>query len=83
VAVKAGAALQLESAVAAGAAQTKKMESEHTAVVADMQKKLATVQEKCERLVSGGMTFSPDTADTGKRTAGDVDPRNRLHPALR
>lgn len=60
----------------------KKIESEHTAIIADMSKKLAEAQTKCERLVSGGMTFSPD-ADKVKRTASDVDPRNRLHPALR
>jgi hypothetical protein len=65
------------------AAAVKTMKDEHAAVVADMQAKLATVQSKCERLVSGGMTFSPDTADKGLRTASDVDPRNRLHPALR
>ena len=60
-----------------------KIQSEHAAMLADMQEKLATAQTKCERLVSGGMTFSPESADKGNRTAGDVDPRNRLHPALR
>jgi hypothetical protein len=29
------------------------------------------------------MTFSPEKADKVGRTAGDVDPRNRLHPSLR
>ena len=60
-----------------------KKESEHAAIVADMKEKLATAQAKCERLVSGGMTFSPDTADKAGRTAHDVDPRNRLHASLR
>jgi ATP-dependent protease ClpP protease subunit len=64
-------------------AEMKRLESEHSAVVADMQTRLAAVQGKCERLVSGGMTFSPDTADKAGRTASDVDPRNRLHQSLR
>ena len=64
-------------------AAVQKLETEHSAMVADMSKKLATAQQKCERLVSGGMTFSPDTADKAGRTANDVDPRNRLHPSLR
>jgi hypothetical protein len=29
------------------------------------------------------MTFSPEKADKVERTSGDVDPRNRLHKALR
>lgn len=65
------------------AAAVQKIESEHAATLADMQAKLATAQAKCERLVNGGMAFSPDTADKAGRTACDVDPRNRLHPSLR
>ena len=73
----------LEDAAAGHVAAMKKIETEHFAIVADMSAKLAAAQQKCERLVSGGMTFSPDTADKAGRTAGDVDPRNRLHPSLR
>jgi ATP-dependent protease ClpP protease subunit len=74
---------QMTNAISEHAAKVKKMESEYSAVVADMSEKLATAQKKCERLVSGGMTFSPETADKVGRTARDVDPRNRLHPSLR
>jgi hypothetical protein len=63
--------------------ESKKIETEHAAIVADMRAKLAAVQAKCERLVGGGMSFSPDTGDKGKSTAGDVDPRKRLHQSLR
>jgi len=59
------------------------LQSQHAAVLADMTSKLATAQQKCERLVNGGLNFSPDPADKIGRTAGDVDPRNRLHPSLR
>jgi len=69
--------------IAAHAAAIAKKDSEHAATVAAMQVTLKSVQDKCERLVSGGMTFSPETADKVGRTARDVDPRNRLHPALR
>lgn len=65
------------------AEEIKKINSEHFAVLADMKVKLGTAQAKCERLVSGGMTFSPETADKVGRTASDVDPRNRLHRSLR
>lgn len=64
-------------------AEARKTTSEHTAALADMQKKLAEAQAQCERLVSGGMTFCPDTGDKGRRAAADVDPRNRLHASLR
>jgi hypothetical protein len=77
--LKADATAQIE----AHKSELSKLQSEHAAMLADMKEKLATAQAKCERLVSGGMTFSPDSADKGMRTAGDVDPRNRLHPALR
>jgi hypothetical protein len=77
--LKADATAQIE----AHKAELSKIQSEHAAMLADMKEKLATAQTKCERLVSGGMTFSPDSADKGMKTAGDVDPRNRLHPALR
>ena len=77
--LKADAGAQIE----AHKSELSKLQSEHAAMLADMKEKLATAQAKCERLVSGGMTFSPDSADKGMKTAGDVDPRNRLHPALR
>jgi hypothetical protein len=76
-------AKELTDVKAAHLAESKRIETEHAAIVADMSAKLATAQQKCERLVSGGMTFSPDTADKAGRTANDVDPRNRLHPSLR
>ena len=82
-AVNAASVAALAGARDAHAAVVLKIQSEHAAVVADMSEKLAAAQQKCERLVSGGMTFSPDTADKVGRTAGDVDPRNRLHPSLR
>ena len=77
--LKADSVAQIE----AHKSELSKLQSEHAAMLADMKEKLATAQAKCERLVSGGMTFSPDSADKGMKTAGDVDPRNRLHPALR
>jgi ATP-dependent protease ClpP protease subunit len=80
---KAAGAKALADATEAHAAHSKKIDAEHAAVVADMSAKLATAQQKCERLVSGGMTFSPEKADKGLRTSADVDPRNRLHKALR
>jgi len=61
----------------------RKLESEHAAELKDMQQKLAKAQTQCERLVSGGLTFCPDKGDKVGRTAADVDPRNRLHQALR
>jgi len=79
----AAAVKELTDAKAAHAVDLKKMETEHAAIVADMSAKLATAQQKCERLVSGGLTFSPEAADKAGRTANDVDPRNRLHPSLR
>jgi ATP-dependent protease ClpP protease subunit len=61
-----------------------RIETEHASTLEAMQNKLRELQVKCERLVSGGLTFSPDTTgDKVGRTASDVDPRNRLHPALR
>lgn len=81
--VKAAASKTLADATEAHAAAAKKIDAEHAAIVADMSAKLATAQQKCERLVSGGMTFSPEKADKVGRTAADVDPRNRLHKALR
>lgn len=81
--VKASSAKALADAIEAHAAATKKIDTDHAAIVADMSAKLATAQQKCERLVSGGMTFSPDRADKVGRTSADVDPRNRLHKALR
>jgi hypothetical protein len=81
--VKAAAAKALADATEAHAAHAKKIDAEHAAIVADMSAKLATTQQKCERLVSGGLAFSPDKADKVGRTAADVDPRNRLHKALR
>jgi hypothetical protein len=81
--VKEAGAKALADTTEAHAARAKKIDTEHAAVVADMSAKLATAQQKCERLVSGGMTFSPEKADEVGRTAGDVDPRNRLHKALR
>ena len=80
---KAAGAKALADATDAHAAHAKKIDADHAAVVADMSAKLATAQQKCERLVSGGMTFSPEKADKVGRTSGDVDPRNRLHKALR
>jgi ATP-dependent Clp protease protease subunit len=82
-AVKVEATRRMEASTVAYAEAMKKTEAEHAAIVADMRKKLSEAQQKCERLVSGGMTFSPDTADKAGRTASDVDPRGRLHPALR
>ena len=73
----------LASCATTWSANRDKLISEHAAIVADMSAKLATAQQKCERLVSGGMTFSPDVADKAGRAANDVDPRNRLHPSLR
>jgi hypothetical protein len=80
---KAAGAKALADATDAHAAHSKKIDADHAAIVADMSAKLATAQQKCERLVSGGMTFSPEKADKVGRTSGDVDPRNRLHKALR
>lgn len=82
-AVKAAGEKALKDAHDAHASDLKKIDAEHSAIVADMSAKMATVQAKCERLVSGGMSFSPDAEDKVRRTADDVDPRNRLHPALR
>jgi ATP-dependent protease ClpP protease subunit len=82
-AAKASGAKALKDAQDAHAADRKKIDSEHSAIVADMRTKLATVQAKCERLVGGGLAFSPATGDKAGRTAGDVDPRNRLHQSLR
>jgi ATP-dependent protease ClpP protease subunit len=82
-AIKAAAIKDAESVNTAHAAHLANIEKEHSAIVADMRTKLATAQTKCERLVSGGMAFSPDGADKGNRTASDVDPRNRLHKSLR
>ena len=81
--MKAAGAKALAEATEAHAAHAKKIDADHAAIVADMSAKLATAQQKCERLVSGGMTFSPEKADKVERTSGDVDPRNRLHKALR
>lgn len=81
--VKAAGEKALKDAQDAHASDRKKIDAEHSAIVADMSAKMATVQARCERLVSGGLSFSPDTGDKGKRTADDVDPRNRLHPSLR
>jgi ATP-dependent protease ClpP protease subunit len=74
---------QIASLTASHAETLKQLAERHASELADMTSKLATMQAKCERLVNGGMAFSPDTADKAGRTAGDVDPRNRLHPALR
>lgn len=68
---------------AANDAAKKKIDSEHSAIVADLSGKLATATAKCEKLVSGGVAFSPAKADKAGRTASDVDPCNRLHPSLR
>lgn len=81
--IKAANAKAMADATEAHAAAAKKIETEHVAIVADMSAKLTAAQQKCERLVSGGMTFSPEKADRVGRTAADVDPRNRLHPSLR
>jgi ATP-dependent protease ClpP protease subunit len=74
---------QIAGLTAAHAAQLVQNSERHASELADMTSKLSTMQAKCERLVNGGMSFSPDTADKAGRTAGDVDPRNRLHPSLR
>jgi ATP-dependent protease ClpP protease subunit len=76
-------ACQIASLTASNAAQLAQAAERHASELADMTFQLATMQAKCERLVNGGMAFSPDSADKAGRTAGDVDPRNRLHPALR
>jgi len=65
------------------AALVAKIQKDNEETVAMVNKKIAEVQAKCERLVSGGMAFSPEPADKTGRTASDVDPRNRLHPGLR
>jgi hypothetical protein len=80
---KATGAKALSDLTEAHAAEMKKIETEHAAIVADMRTKLTTAQTKCERLVGGGMTFSPDTVEKAKSKASDVDPRNRLHQSLR
>jgi len=74
---------QIASLTESHAQTLKQLDERHASELADMTSKLATMQAKCERLVNGGMAFSPDSADKAGRTAGDVDPRNRLHPALR
>jgi ATP-dependent Clp protease protease subunit len=81
--VKATSEKALADVMAAHDADKKKISSEHAAIVADMTKKLTAVQTKCERLVGGGMTFSPEKADKVLSRASDVDPRNRLHQSLR
>jgi len=62
--------------------ELKKINEDHSKILTDMKLEMGTVQAKCERLVNGGMSFSP-VADKAGSTAGDVDPRNQLHPSLR
>jgi ATP-dependent protease ClpP protease subunit len=80
---KATHAIEVRNLENAHRAQMDSLKKDNELSMEIVNKKISKVQAKCERLVSGGMAFSPDGADKARRTASDVDPRNRLHPGLR